>query len=79
MIFDEANNSEVAPGLHAQKEELDELIEQLQLEYDKIKCAEHKIRNLGEQNIAREAKLEFVKSKCRACNQIYSTNDRGNK
>ena len=39
MIFDEANKSEVAPGLLAQEGELEELIEQLQLEYHKIKCA----------------------------------------
>ena len=62
MIFNEANNSDVGPGLHTQDEELDELIEQLQLEYNKLTCAEHKIWNLGEQSLAREANLELTKN-----------------
>ena len=60
MIFDNANKSEVDPNLHGHADELDKLVQQLELEYQHITSAEHKIRNLEEQNLAREAKLELA-------------------
>ena len=60
FIFEVANSLEVNPNLHMQHDELDKLLKQLEEEYKLIIGPEHKIRNLEEQNLVREAKLELA-------------------
>lgn len=62
VILDDANTHEVDNSLHAERENLDSLLQQLESEYDRLSNPSDRIANLEEQNLVREAKLEIERS-----------------
>lgn len=59
-VLEEVLKKDVAPGLHVEEEGLDEALEQLQSE--EIRTNEQRIRNLEEQNMYKDAKLELAQA-----------------
>eukprot|EP00956_Cyclotella_meneghiniana_P040674 scaffold202164_cov66-Cyclotella_meneghiniana.AAC.2 len=62
FILDDVTKNEVDNSLHAESQDLDELLHQLETDYKSLANDVDKVKNLEEQNLVREAKLEIERS-----------------